>query len=197
MGRLKQLLPWGDSTVVAAAFDALKPHCGAGMVVVVGEEADQITSALGDRVFRAAGSDSDTEQLHSVRIGLQCVAKIPGVHRTLLHPADHPFVPHLVIETLLHRATEHDRVLIPTHNDRGGHPVLIPTNVMNSIVSWKPSDSGATSGEQAGGLRGYWKTHPAEVERIEFPDAPELVMDIDTPDDYAAAQKRLIEDSRS
>lgn len=193
MGRLKQLLPWGDSTVVAAAFDALKPHCGAGMVVVVGEEADRITSALGDRVFRAAGSDSDAEQLHSVRLGLQCATKIPGVQRVLLHPADHPFIPHLVVETLLHRATRRDRVLIPSHNGRGGHPVLIPTNVMNSIVSWKPSESGAAAGEQPGGLRGYWKTHPEAVERIEFSDAPELVLDLDTPDDYAAAQKRLVQ----
>lgn len=191
MGRLKQLLPWGDSTVVAAAFDALQPHCGAGMVVVVGEEADLITSALGARVFRSARSDSDAEQFQSVRIGLQCATKFPSVQRVLLHLADHPFIPHFVLEAMLQRTLKVDRVIIPTHNDRGGHPVLIPTDIMNSIISWKSNESSNAAGEWIRGLRGYWKTHPEEVERIEFFNAPELVMDLDTPDDYAAAQKRL------
>ncbi len=191
MGCLKQLLPWGDSTVVAAAFDALQTHSGAGMVVVVGEEANLITSALGVRVFRKAISDSDAEQFQSVCIGLQCAAKFPSVQRVLLHPADHPFIPHSVLEAMLQRASKVDRVMIPTNSGQGGHPVLIPTDIMNSIISWKSSESSKAAGERASGLRGYWKTHPEEVERIEFSNAPELVMDLDTPDDYAAAQKRI------
>ncbi len=191
MGRLKQLLPWGGSMVVAAAFDALESHCGAGMVLVLGDEADRITHALAGRTFHAVESDSGAEQIHSARVGLQCAVGIPGARRVLLQPADHPVIPPLVIEALLRRATGCNRVLIPTYHGRGGHPVLIPANVVESIVSWNPGGSGAKAGVSAGGLRGYWKSYPGEVERIEFPDAPELVMDLDTPDDYAAAQEQL------
>jgi hypothetical protein len=35
-------------------------------------------------------------------------------------------------------------------------------------------------------LREYWESHPEQSQRVEFPDAAELVMDLDTPDDYAA-----------
>ncbi len=186
MGRLKQLLPWGDSTVVAAAFDALAVHCGAGMVLVVGDDADRIMAALTGRTFCSVESDSEAEQMDSVRVGLQCALGVTGPKRVLLHPADHPVIPPSVIEALLRRATECNRVLIPTCRGRGGHPVLIPADVAQSIVSWKPDRIRAEAIASGGGLRAYWKTHADRVRRIEFPDAPEVVMDLDSPGDYAA-----------
>jgi molybdenum cofactor cytidylyltransferase len=182
MGRLKQLLPWGNSTVVAAAFDALAPHCGAGMVVVLGEEAERIMGALAGRTFQSVEGDSDAEQIDSARRGLGCAVGIPGGQRVLLHPADQPIIPPSVVEALLRRACESRRVLIPTHRGRGGHPVLIPTGIVKAIISSEPDLT-------ARGLRAYWESHPDQVERIEFPDASDLIMDLDSPDDYAAAQE--------
>jgi CTP:molybdopterin cytidylyltransferase MocA len=181
MGRLKQLLPWGDSSVVAAAFDALARVCGAGVVVVLGDDADRVTDALGKRAFHSVESDSDAEQIHSARLGLRRAVGMPGVARVLLHPADHPVIPPLVVDELLRRATG-ERALIPTCRGRGGHPVLIPSAIVEAIVSWE-------AGPGTGGLRGYWESHPGQVQRVEFPDASELVMDLDTPEDYTAASE--------
>jgi CTP:molybdopterin cytidylyltransferase MocA len=182
MGRLKQILPWGDSTVVASAFDALAGRCGAGMVVVVGDGADRVAAALGGRTCTAVFSDSDAEQIESARSGLRRALEMPGVRRVLLHPADHPVIPAPVIDELLRRADE-CTALIPTWRGRGGHPVLIPSALAAAIIS-------ATAGAPEG-LRGYWSAHPQQVRRIEFPDAPQLVMDLDSPDDYDAARRGL------
>ncbi len=183
MGRLKQLLPWGDSTVVAAAFDGLSPYCGAGVVVVVGDDADRIVEALQPRAFSQVLGDSDAEQIHSVCLGLRRAVDLPGVRYVLLHPADHPQVPSSVVEAMFGRVRESDRALLPTCGGRGGHPVLIPASVVEAIVSCDAS-------EITGGLRGYWETHPEQVQRVEFSDAAGLVMDLDTPDDYAAMKPR-------
>jgi len=181
MGRLKQVLPWGDSTVVAAAFDGLAPYCGAGMVVVVGD--DRVVEALQPRPSLKVLGNSDTEQIHSARLGLRAAVTLPGVRQVLLHPADHPVIPSSVVEAMWGRVQERDRAMIPTYGGRGGHPVLIPASVVEAIISCDES-------ETAGGLRGYWERHPDQVQRIEFPDAAGLVMDLDSPDDYAAMQPR-------
>lgn len=183
MGGLKQLLPWGDSTVVAAAFDALSPYCGAGVVVVVGDGADRIVEALEPRALLRVRGDPDAEQIHSARLGLSRAVKLPRVRWVLLHPADHPEIPSSVVEAMFLRARECDRALIPTCGGRGGHPVLVPASVVEAILS-------CDAGEITGGLRGYWETHPEQVQRVEFPDAAGLVMDLDTPDDYAAMRPR-------
>ncbi len=190
MGRLKQVLPWAGSTVVAAAFDALARHCGAGMVLVLGDEADRVIDALGQRTFWPVESDSDSEQLHSARLGLRRAVEIPVVRRVLLHPADHPVIPPLVIEALLRRTSECDRALIPTYRGRGGHPVLIPACIAQDIITWEPGESRPAACLTAGGLRVYFKSHPGQVERLEFRDAADLVMDLDSPDDYAQAHER-------
>ena len=179
MGRLKQLLSWGDTTVVAAAFDALAGHCGAGMVLVAGDDADVVADALEGRAFRLVAADSDAEQIESAREGLRSALEMRRTERVFLHPADHPVIPAPVLDVLLGRA-DAQTALIPTHRGRGGHPVLMPAGLAASIVSWRP-------GAAAGGLRAYWESNPHLVKRVEFPDAPGLVMDLDTPGDYEGA----------
>jgi CTP:molybdopterin cytidylyltransferase MocA len=179
MGRLKQLLPWHGSTVVAAAFDALAGHCGAGVVLVAGADADRIRGALEGRDLRVVRTDSDAEQIESAREGLRGALALPGVQHVLLHPADHPVIPAPVLDALLERA-DASTALIPTHRGRGGHPALIPTAVAARILSWQP-------GAATGGLRGFWQSHPQDVSRVEFSDAPGLVMDLDSPEDYESA----------
>jgi molybdenum cofactor cytidylyltransferase len=181
MGCLKQLLPFNDSTVVAASFDALAGHCGAGLVVVLGDHRDEVAQALAGREYTRVEGDSDAQQFDSARRGLGKALELGGVQRVLLHPADHPQVPRSVLDELLGRAADSDRVLLPTYRHRGGHPVLIPVATAADIVS-RPATEG--------GLRAYWTGQPDKVERIEFPDAPELVLDLDTPDDYNAARRR-------
>jgi molybdenum cofactor cytidylyltransferase len=179
MGRLKQLLPWGETTVVAGAFDALAGHCGAGVVLVAGDDAERISHALAGREHELVRGDSDAQQLDSARLGLRCALGLPRVRHVFLHPADHPVIPVPVLDTLLDQAGP-EIALIPTYRGRGGHPVLIPAGLAASIVSL-PADAATR------GLRAYWESNPHLVQRVEFPDAPGLMIDLDSPDDYEAA----------
>ncbi|MFG0328258.1 MAG: NTP transferase domain-containing protein [Phycisphaerales bacterium] len=178
MGTLKQLLGWNDRTLVECAFDALARHCGAGMVVTLGAEADRVAAALAPRAFERVEVDPDAEMLDSIRAGLKAAQRQTGARAALLHPADHPFVVAPVVAALLDAHDERPTVAIrPTHGGRGGHPTLIPLTLVEHLAAW--------NGE--GGLRRLWEERPDLVHSIEFPDEERLRIDLDTPEDYAAA----------
>ncbi len=167
MGQTKQLLPWGDGTVVEASFDAIAPHCDA-MVVVVGAEQNRILEALGSRKFTTVESDPGAEQLTSIKLGLEKV-----VGDVLLHLADHPSVPSEVVPTIT--SSSSTKAILPTSGGKGGHPVFIPKTIVSQIRGWK--------GE--GGLRQFWEEHPQFVERLPVENAQDILIDLDTPEDYA------------
>lgn len=177
MGRVKQLLPWppvdGDRPMVAAAFDAIAPACCA-MVVVVGNEADGVLAALGERSFQSLRVDPDAEMLSSVKAGLAAAHSIHLTADVLLHPADHPQVKRETIESLIRTAAEQpDRAVMPEYEGRGGHPAIVPAEMIPSILDFT----------DVGGLRQFWLDHADRCVRVAVLD-PGVVFDIDTQSDY-------------
>jgi molybdenum cofactor cytidylyltransferase len=175
MGGTKQLLPWppdGSTPLVAAAFDAIVGVC-TRMIVVVGHEADAVRSALAPRSFVDVQSDPDADMIESVRAGLRAAADdtVP----VLLHPGDHPEVAPATLETILaaHRR-EPECVIMPEHEGRGGHPVLIPFVHIPAILT----DDGP------GGLREHWRRHPDLCRRVPVDDAG-VIHAVNRPEDYA------------
>lgn len=176
LGGGKQLLPWpppdGDRTLVACAFDAIAPACDT-MLVVVGHAAEDVARALAPRVFTRIAADPDVPMFESIRAGLRAVqGDWPG-HDVILQPGDHPDVARATLDTLLtQRGTHPGCALIPQHEGRGGHPVLIPHAIVPRLVA----------GRGDGGLRAVWAQEPTLSVRIDVDD-PSVVRDVDTPAD--------------
>jgi molybdenum cofactor cytidylyltransferase len=182
MGRTKQLLPWpaeeqgsssSSSSLVAAAFDAVAPACCA-MIVVVGHEADAVVAALGERRFKAVHVDADAEMLASVKAGLVAARAMHATADVLLQPADQPLVKRETIERLIGASAEQPaRATMPEYGGRGGHPVVIPSELVPRILEFAAE----------GGLRQFWVENAANCLRIPVDDAG-VVYDVDTPADY-------------
>lgn len=201
MGTTKQLLPWPlrasssnpeqmktqsegreslgfagsrSSTVVESAFDSINSFCDA-MVVVVGHEHERICQALNPRRFHAVPVDPDAEMFLSICAGLRRAIELQA-HAVLLQPADHPAVAQQTLEMLWkHFVAEPSKAVMPEHQGSGGHPVIIPRNHFASILAFgKP-----------GGLREFWRRHPAECVRVPVDD-PAVTADLDVPSDYPA-----------
>ena len=166
MGQTKQLLPWGEGTVIEASFDAIAPFCDS-MVVVLGADKERIIEALGERKFTQVDSDPDAQQLESIKRGLE---KVTG--NVLLHLADHPIVPEEVVKSITSK--QDDRVIIPTCNGKGAHPVFIPQTLVDAILKW----------DGDGGLRQFWEENKELVNRLPFNQTTEMLIDLDTPEDY-------------
>lgn len=178
MGRTKQLLPWppGEEDakpLVAASFDAVSSACCA-TIVVVGHEAEAVVAALSERRFAAVRVDADTEMFVSVKAGLAAARVMHSTADVLLHPADQPLVARETIEALVEASAAHPgRAVMPEYNGRGGHPVIIPAELVPRILAFTAD----------GGLRQFWVEHAMQCMRIPVEDAG-VVVDIDTPADY-------------
>jgi len=176
MKRLKQLLPWptseSETTLVESSFDAIDMVCQQ-MVVVLGDDAAEIQRALAPRTFAVARSDSDAEMFESVKCGLLAAQKIDRSSAIMLHPADHPHVRATTLETLLKERKQHrSQAIVPTFNGRGGHPVLIPADLVRAILRSTSQD----------GLKGVWRANESSVYRTAVDDQ-HVIYDLDTPED--------------
>jgi molybdenum cofactor cytidylyltransferase len=182
MGQTKQLLAWPPHStsrlpLVAAAFDAIAPACCA-MVVVVGHEADAVLAAMGERRFQAVRINPDSEMIASVKAGLSAALAIEPTADVLLQLADHPEVRRETIELLLRAsADETGRAVMSECDGRGGHPVVIPAELVYDILDFAG----------AGGLRQYWLDHAEACVRVPVDD-PGVILDLDTPEDYDGVQ---------
>jgi len=187
MGRTKQLLPWppGDAaaeksakTVVEAAFDVIAGYCDA-MVVVLGHEPEAVKAALGKRVFSCARVNPDTEMVDSIKAGLSFLLEAgQNWGAALVHPADQPQVDPNTIQTLLNEHAKHPwAAIMPEFEGRGGHPVIIPAGLFNSILTFCAH----------GGLRQLWIEHPHWRVRVPVNDRS-VIADLDFPQDYAGSE---------
>jgi len=179
MGRLKQLLPWppgatdDGSTVVAASFDSIAPHCDE-MIVVVGAQGEAVANALTPRRFRIVQADPDAEMFESIRAGLSEARTCDHQAAVMLHPADQPAVRSQTVRMLVHEFGQSSkRAVMPEFEGRGGHPVIIPASMFEAILSYG----------KGGGLRQFWQQRPQRCLRIAVLD-PCVRQDLDYPEDY-------------
>jgi molybdenum cofactor cytidylyltransferase len=178
MGGTKQLVTWtmGESAkpLIAAAYDAIRPICDE-MVVVLGHEADAVAAALGERLFARAETDPDQPMFESIRVGLRAAQAIDSGAAVVLQPGDHPEVARSTLESLCDWSLKRPvRATIPEYQGRGGHPVVIPADVVALLVE----------ADCPTGLGEFWLAHPELYHRVPVDDAG-VVRDIDTADDLA------------
>jgi molybdenum cofactor cytidylyltransferase len=177
MGGKKQLTPWqspvGDAKpLVAAAYDAISPICER-IVVVVGHEAEAVAAALGERPFERALGDADEPMFESIRVGLRAVRRLDQKAYVVLQPGDHPEVSAATLKLLKDWSLKRPvRAVIPEYGGRGGHPALIPPDLVAQLAQTECPD----------GLGQFWLDHPELCERVSVNDAG-VVRDIDTPAD--------------
>jgi molybdenum cofactor cytidylyltransferase len=176
MGGLKQLKTWrsagGEKPLLAAAYDAIQPICNE-MVVVLGHEAEVVAAALGDRTFQPALSTPDRPMFESILAGLRKAGSLDAAANVVLQPGDHPEVARATLATLVEQLQlRPGQAIIPEYAGRGGHPALIPPNVVRLIVE----------SECPHGLAQFWSEHPEMCHRVPVDD-PSMLLDIDTPAD--------------
>ena len=174
MGAFKPLLPFGNKTVIESCIDYLREGGVDDIVVVLGHRADEIREKLSDESLSfALNPDPNSEMGASIAAGIR---ELPDTaEATLIALADHPAIPASVVTTLVDAWTNGARLVIPTWQNRGGHPVLVDLSFKPELLSLSSS----------GGLRALFDNHPEPVKRIPV-DSPYIARDMDTWDDYLA-----------
>ena len=176
MGTPKQLLPFGGKTVLQAVVDRLLHSRADGILVVLGCRADEISASLADRPVRFALNPAYAQgMLSSVQAG---VAALPAdATAALICLGDQPLVDPAVVDRLIeaHRETGAG-IVIPTFDGKRGHPALISLRYRDEILR--------LSGDP--GLKAVMRGHPEDTVEVAV-SRPEILADIDTPEDYQKA----------
>jgi len=189
MGRLKQLLPYGQSTMLETVIQTAVASCRAGVVagvvVVVGDGARAAAERhVSDQCRIAVNADPDSDMLASVRIGWDAGRQAHGLTErdgVLLLPADQPEVSAQAIEAVareFRESSEASRVVVATYAGRRGHPAVYSGDLIEATRAWSPGV----------GLNEVARRHPDRVRETAIGSA--MPLDVNTPEVYATLLER-------
>ncbi|HEX6719268.1 MAG TPA: nucleotidyltransferase family protein, partial [Pyrinomonadaceae bacterium] len=147
------------------------------IVVVVGHRAEDIRRRLTGVTF-AINPDPTSEMGASIAAGVSALPET--AHATLIALVDHPAVPATVVASVIEAWKNGAPIVVPTWQDRGGHPVLVD-------LSFKPELLNLSSN---GGLRAFLDAHRTHVKRLAV-DSPFIARDMDTWDDYRSLHEEV------
>jgi molybdenum cofactor cytidylyltransferase len=170
MGNCKQLLPLGDSTVIARCINALVTGGVGEIIVVVSGEGHMVAEAVRCCPARVVvNSESEGDMSSSVRAGRDALTtEASGVVVSL---CDYPLVSAGTMTSLI---AEHEAspgsIIIPCHQERRGHPLLFPRAILSELTDDLI-------------LRDLVRRNPDRIHCLDVDD-PGVLIDMDTPEDY-------------
>lgn len=183
MGTQKQLLLLGGKPVIRRCVDTIFASGVQDLVVVVNGSGKRIVEALEGLAVKIVRNDAaDSLMADSVRVGVRALDDCcSGV---LVCLSDHPVIAPETFRTLIkvhHGGT--DRIIIPCHRGRRGHPALFSRTILNEVLS-------------GGTLRDIIGKDEGRVQLIEVDDEG-VLLDMDTAEDYARVREVFAMQARS
>jgi molybdenum cofactor cytidylyltransferase len=180
MGRPKQLLEWEGRPLVRHVAEAALASRLAGLVVVLGAEAEAARGALeglGGPVQTVESADYASGQAASLRSGLSSLPA--SVKAAVVLLVDMPLVGPALIDQLIAAYEGHPDALavVPRYRGRRGNPVLLAAGLFDELQSVE-GDRGARAVLERHGERTHW---------LDVDDAA-VVSDADTPEAYQQMQ---------
>ncbi len=178
MGQPKLALPWRNGLpIIAHMADLFRQAEVDPIVVVTGADRSTIEACLDTQPVVTAHNPAYTESgmIDSVRIGLRAVQETRCT-AVLITPGD---LPAMRVETIRSLIAAFKRVgasiVAPSFEGRRGHPVLLSRSEWSAILELDEEKT----------LRHFLNTRSEMIHHIEVFD-PGIVLDLDTPEDYAS-----------
>jgi molybdenum cofactor cytidylyltransferase len=185
MGQPKMLLPFGGQPLIGRVVRALLDG-GAEPVVIVAPPADAPEGPAVAEAGRQAGAIVITpprrplEMRESVELALEWLARDDPPRAVLLTPGDSPGItPEIVRRVMSRWADSPQSLVVPTANGRHVHPIVLTWDVA-TLVSTLPRNLG---------INALVAKLSERVIELELP-YPELVHDLNTPDDLTRWRER-------
>lgn len=174
MGQTKQLLPWGDTTVLGQTIRNLKETAVYDILVISGHEANKVEMiALREGVPASRNRKyAAGEMISSLQTA---VRQLPDrVTAVLVVLADQPMVAPEVVDQLLFAYWQGKGSLIaPVFDGRRGNPVLIGREHFAELLALTPDQAPRT----------LLQRYPANLHLVSVSSAA-VLHDLDSPEDY-------------
>ncbi len=132
MGQPKQLLSFGDKTMLECVIDAFDSPKIDQTIVVLGYRADEIGQRITATVVR--NSNYAHGMFSSVQAGLRAVPK--RAELVLIALCDQPRLKRATVEKLTETfEREKHKILVPSIHGRQGHPLLFSSRYVKEILA--------------------------------------------------------------
>ncbi|MBC2703049.1 molybdenum cofactor cytidylyltransferase [Desulfobacula sp.] len=181
MGKTKQLLPFGENTLLGQVIQNAGESALHEIIVVLGHCAEKIEQAIdlsSTKIIRNTAYSKG--QSTSLIKGLENVSSICDAAIFLL--GDQPLVTAAIINKLIDAfETSNAPIVIPYCNGKRGNPVIIARPLFHRLKSLS-ADTGA---------RALFDEFKRSILKVSIPDEAILV-DVDTIDDYEKLKKNFI-----
>jgi molybdenum cofactor cytidylyltransferase len=176
MGRAKQLLPLGASTVLARTIDNVRSAGLAEIVLVLGASAEAIRRQLPQSLLqhlRVVVNQAYVQGMaSSLREGLSALD--PQTAAALIILGDQPFIrPQTLHQIIAGYQRSGAQIVIPAHQGKRGNPVLLSRQLFPEVM--------ALEGDT--GCRAIFSKHLESILKVEVED-PGILLDIDNQEDY-------------
>ena len=173
MGKLKQLMPFGQSTIVEQAIDNLLNSAVDEIIVVLGYRAEEVIETIAAKPVKlVVNPDYKQGMSTSIIAGLNLADS--GTQAVMLVLGDQPLTNSQTINQLIEEFYNHDKgIVIPTYQGRRGHPTIFAIKYKEKLLELKGDIGG----------RQIVRDHPDDILEVAV-DSESIIADIDTINDY-------------
>jgi molybdenum cofactor cytidylyltransferase len=173
MGKPKQLLPLGKSTLLEQAIDNLLNSSVDETIVVLGHKAEEITEKIANKPVKVV-INPDYQQGMSTSIVAGLILVDPRSQAVMLALGDQPLVTSHTINQLIEAFNKNRKgIAVPTYRGRRGHPIIFDIKYKAELFKLKGDIGG----------REIIQNHPKDVFMVAV-DSESVISDIDTQEDY-------------
>jgi molybdenum cofactor cytidylyltransferase len=179
MGQPKQLLRFGNKTMLECVIDAFDSPRVDEIRVVLGYKADEIAAKIVDTRCKIVRNEHYQQGMFtSIQAGLRGLPK--EARLVLIAVSDQPRLKRETVEMLIEKfETEHHKILIPSYKGRQGHPPVLRAGYANEILAMDESLT----------LKHFYAEHADDITRLVVEDEGSLV-DIDDRETYERELKK-------
>lgn len=174
MGTQKLLLPFGEKTIVECVVENILNSGITRIVVVLGANYDEIEEVLKSWPVKTVRNENFQKGMHTSVIS--GVKTLPfNAKAVLIFLGDQPFISGKVVQNVVKAWKSSGKgIVIPLFEGKRGHPTLYDMKLRHELSTLDPEV----------GLRSVAQKFSEDIFELET-FCPEIVRDIDTPDDYA------------
>lgn len=183
MGTLKQLLPWGESTILETVITNVSSchYIDDEIRVIVGAESERIISVLSkwnkEELKVIKNPDYKTGMLSSVWRGLEALPQ--KTEYVVFVLGDQPLIPTRIFNRVIEKYLDlKPEIIVPIYQGQRGHPIVINKKLLPEVYKLTGP----------GGLRSLIQKQPEKVYFYEIDDK-RITIDLDYYEEYQKYKK--------
>ncbi len=178
MGKLKQLLPWKEKTILETVIDNVldSKYIDDEIRIVLGAEADRVKDKISynndKRIIIKENPDYKEGMSTSLKKGIEHLSE--NTKYLVIFLGDQPLITPDIFDNLIKRFEDISaEIMMPVYNEKPGHPVIISTKYLSDIKKLKGSM----------GLKPFLDSHKDIVKYYPV-ENNKVIIDLDYYDDY-------------